>query len=148
MKTISNRKAYFEFEILEEYEAGLVLVGSEVKSIKNGDASISSDSFIYLKDGEVFIKNMKVAKYKQTYSTQHHDENRDKKLLLNRKEINKIERLIQDRGNTIVPLKLFTLHNRVKLKMAVVRGKKLHDKKQTIKARDAKRDTDRELSSR
>ena len=68
MKTISNRKAYFEFEILEEYEAGLVLVGSEVKSIKNGDASISSDSFIYLKDGEVFIKNMKVAKYKQIFN--------------------------------------------------------------------------------
>lgn len=139
MKLATNRKAHFEFKIIEEYDCGVMLIGNEVKSIRKGDVTIA-DSFVYLKNGEVWAKNIKVAKYKESYSGDKHDENRDKKLLLNRKEINKIERLMEDQGNTIVTLAIFTLHNRIKIKIAVVKGKKLWDKRQTIKARDVERD--------
>jgi len=84
---------------------------------------------------------MKVARYKQTHVAEKHDENRDKKLLLNRKEINRIEKLLQDKGTTMVPLEIFTAHNRVKVKIGVVKGKKLYNKRETIK----KRDMDREI---
>ena len=140
MKLATNRKAYFEFFVIEEFDAGVVLIGNEVKSIRKGDVTISADSFIYLKDGEVWTKNVRVAKYKESHVADKHDENRDKKLLLSRREINKIEKLIQDKGNTIVPLSIFTLHNRIKMKIGVVKGKKLYDKRETIKKRDIERD--------
>lgn len=135
----TNRKAYFEYNILEEYTAGVVLTGNEVKSIRNGDITIS-DSFIYLKNGEVWAKNIRIAKYKQSHVVDKHDENRDKKLLLNRKEIDKINRLLGDRGNTIVPLGVFTMKNKIKIKIGVVKGKKLYDKRSAIKERDIERD--------
>lgn len=143
MKLVTNRKAYFEFFVIEEFDAGVVLIGNEVKSIRKGDVTISADSFIYLKDGEVWTKNVRVAKYKESHAADKHDENRDKKLLLNRKEINKIERLLQDNGTTIVPLSIFTLHNKVKVKIGVVKGKKLYDKRKDIKEKDIKRDISR-----
>ena len=139
MLKIVNRKAYHEFSVLEEYTAGIVLFGTEVKSIRNGDATIS-DSFIFLKDGEVFIKNLKVAKYKNKHSLEKHDESRDKKLLLSKKEILKIDKLLQDKGTTIVPLEVFSYKNLIKVKIGVVRGKKLWDKRETIKKRDAERE--------
>lgn len=139
----TNRKANFEYTILEDFTAGIVLIGSEVKSIRKGNVTISTDSFIYLKDGEVWVKNLKVARYEQTHSAEKHDENRDKKLLLNRKEINKIERLLQDNGTTIVPLSIFTLHNKIKVKIGVVKGKKLYDKRRDIKEKDIKMDISR-----
>ena len=86
MSLVNNRKAYFEYHVLEEYEAGIVLLGSEVKSIRQSNVTIA-DSFVYLKDGEVWVKNLKVARYKQTHIAEPHDENRDKKLLLTKKEI-------------------------------------------------------------
>jgi SsrA-binding protein len=92
MNITTNRKAHYEFSILQEFEAGVVLIGNEVKSIRKGDVTIG-DSFIYIRNGEVWAKNVKVAKYKQSYSGDTHDDNRDKKLLLNRTEINKIEKL-------------------------------------------------------
>lgn len=140
MKLATNRKAYYEFFIIEEFDAGVVLNGDEVKSIRKGDVTISADSFIYIKDGEVWTKNVRVAKYKESHVANKHDENRDKKLLLSRREINKIEKLIQDKGNTIVPLSIFTLNNRIKMKIGVVKGKKLYDKRETIKKRDIERD--------
>ena len=138
-KLAINRKANYEYEILEEFEAGVMLIGNEVKSIRNGDVTIA-DSFIYLKDGEIFAKNIKVAKYKQSHSADVHDENRDKKLLLSRREINKIERLIQDSGVTIVTLSIFTLHNKIKIKIGVVKGKKLWNKKEDLKKKDIERE--------
>ena len=143
MNITTNRKAHYEFSILQEFEAGVVLIGNEVKSIRKGDVTIG-DSFIYIKSGEVWAKNVKVAKYKQSYSGDAHDDNRDKKLLLNRVEINKIEKLLQDKGVTIVPLSIFTLHNKIKMKIAVVKGKKLWNKKDAIKERDIKREISRE----
>lgn len=136
----TNRKAYFEYTLLEEFTAGIVLIGNEVKSIRKGNVSLTTDSFVYLKDGEVWVKNIKVARYEQSHSAEKHDENRDKKLLLNRKEINKIERLLQDNGTTIVPLSIFILNNKIKVKIGVVKGKKLYDKREAIKKRDIERD--------
>ncbi len=140
MKITTNRKAYFEYFVLEDFDAGLMLLGAEVKSVREGNVSIV-DCFAYIANGEVFLKNMKVARYKQTHMAEKHDENRDKKLLLNRKEIDRIEKLLQDKGTTMVPLEIFTSRNRVKVKLGVVKGKKLYDKRETIK----KRDMDREI---
>ena len=144
MKITTNRKAYFEYHILEEYEAGIVLLGSEVKSIRQSNVTIS-DSFIYLKDGEVWVKNLKVARYKQTHIAEPHDESRDKKLLLTKKEIQKISKLLDQNGNTCVPLSIFCKRNKLKVKIGVVKGKKLWDKRQTIKDRDIKRDIQRSI---
>ncbi len=144
MKISTNRKAYFEYHVIEDFNAGIILLGSEVKSIRNGDVNIT-DCFAYIKDGEIWVKNMKVARYKQTHMAEKHDENRDKKLLLNRREIDKIEKLIQDKGTTMVPLEIFTSKNRIKIKLGVVKGKKLYDKRETIKKRDMERDLRRAL---
>jgi SsrA-binding protein len=140
MKITTNRKAYYEYFVLEDFDAGVMLLGAEVKSVREGNVSIV-DCFAYITNGEVWLKNMKVARYKQTHVVEKHDESRDKKLLLNRKEINRIEKLLQDKGTTMVPLEIFTAHNRVKVKIGVVKGKKLYDKRETIK----KRDMDREI---
>ncbi len=144
MKISTNRKAYFEYHVIEDFNAGIMLLGSEVKSVRNGDVNIT-DCFAYIKDGEIWVKNMKVARYKQTHMAEKHDENRDKKLLLNRREIDKIEKLIQDKGTTMVPLEIFTSKNRIKIKLGVVKGKKLYDKRETIKKRDMERDLRRAL---
>jgi SsrA-binding protein len=147
MKITTNKKAYFEYSVLESFDAGIILVGNEVKSIRRSDVTIA-DSFIYIKNGELFIKNMKVAKYKQSHMLDKHDENREKKILLNRKEINKIEKLIQTVGTTIIPLEVFVSNNLIKVKIGVCKGKKLWNKKEDIKNRDIDRDAKRELSDR
>jgi SsrA-binding protein len=147
MKITSNRKAYFEYSVLESFDAGIKLIGNEVKSIRRSDVTIA-DSFVYIKNGELFIKNMKVAKYKQSHMLDKHDENREKKLLLNRREINKIEKLIQGVGTTIIPLEVFISKNLIKVKIGVCKGKKLWNKKEDIKSRDIDRDSKREISAR
>jgi len=147
MKITTNKKAYFEYSVLESFDAGIILIGNEVKSIRRSDVTIA-DSFVYIKNGELFIKNMKVAKYKQSHMLDKHDENREKKLLLNRKEINKIEKLIQGVGTTIIPLEVFVSKNLIKVKIGVCKGKKLWNKKEDIKSRDIDRDSKRELSDR
>jgi len=140
-----NRKAYYEFSILEEFDAGIVLLGNEVKSIRKGDVTIG-DSFAYMKNGEIWIKNVKVAPYKQAHKLDKHDENREKKLLLNKKELTKIDRMLGDKGTTIVPLAIFVNNNRIKVKIGVCKGKKLWNKKEDIKSRDIDRDAKRELN--
>jgi SsrA-binding protein len=144
MKITTNRKARFEFQILEEFEAGIILEGSEVKSIRKGDVTIA-DAFIYIKAGELWLKGMVVARYKQTHAMIKHDENRDKKLLLNRKEIQKIEKSLQDRGTTVIPLDIFTKTNKIKVSIAIAKGKKIFDKRQSIKDKDLKRELQRNL---
>lgn len=144
MSIVNNRKAYYEYHVLVEYEAGIMLVGSEVKSIRMGNVTLS-DSFIYLKNGEVWVKNLKVARYSQSHVSEPHDENRDKKLLLTKKEISKISRSLEDQGITCIPLSIFNKRNKLKIKIGVVKGKKLYDKRATIKERDLKRDLQRSL---
>ena len=144
MSIVNNRKAYFEFHVLEEFEAGIILLGSEVKSIRMGNVNLT-DSFIYLKSGEVWIKNFKVARYKQTHLSEKHEENREKKLLLTKNQIAKISRMMDDKGITCVPLQVFSKNNKLKDKIGVVKGKKLYDKRQSIKERDIKREMQRGL---
>ena len=144
MSIVSNKKAYYEYHVLEEYEAGIVLVGSEVKSIRMGNVSMN-DSFIFFKNGEVWLKSFKVARYNQAHISEPHNEDRDKKLLLTKKEISKISRKLEDNGITCIPLSVFTKRNKIKIKIGVVKGKKLYDKRQSIKERDIKRDLERNI---
>jgi len=144
MSIVTNRKAFYEYHVLEEFEAGIVLFGSEVKSIRMGNVTLA-DSFIFLKSGEVWIKNFKVARYKQTHLSEKHEENREKKLLLTKTQIIKISRMMEDKGVTCVPLQVFVKNNKLKVKIGVVKGKKLYDKRASIKERDIKRELQRGL---
>ncbi len=141
---VLNRKARYEYAVIEEFTAGMVLQGSEVKSIRSGNVTLS-ESFVFIKDGEVWIKNMHVAKYKQSHKLEVHDENRDKKLLLNKKEIDRIGKKLLDKGTTVIPLGIFISNNKLKLKIAVAKGKKNWDKRETIKERDLKRELQRNM---
>lgn len=143
---IKNKRASYEYEFLEKFTAGIQLTGTEIKSIRAGKASIT-EGYCFLKNGEVFIKNMYIAEYEQgTYN--NHNPKRDRKLLLNKTEINKLERKKKDVGLTIVPIRLF-INNRgyAKLDIALAKGKKLHDKRHDLKAKDAKRSMDRALKN-
>lgn len=144
MKIIStNRKASFEYFLLDKFSAGIVLVGSEVKSIRNSGVSLE-DSYVVIKRGEAFIKNMYVKPYEKT-TTFAVDERRDRKLLLNRKEILKLERSLNDVGLTIVPTKIYFEKNLVKLEIALAKGKKLYDKRESIKQKELLREKGRHI---
>lgn len=136
---IKNRRARFDYEIVEDYVAGIVLTGTEIKSIRAGHASLA-DTFCYVSSsGEVWVKNMNITEYFYG-SYNNHEARRDRKLLLNKKEIAKIIKATKDTGYTIVPLRLF-INDRglAKLVIGVARGKKEYDKRQTIKDREDKR---------
>lgn len=139
-----NKKAFFDYSILEEYVAGVKLVGSEVKSLREGNASIK-DTYVYLNDGEVFVKGMYIAKHKES-SWMNHEEVRDRKLLLTKKQIRDIQKDLKVNGITIVPLMMYLVNGKFKLKIAIAKGKKSFDKKATIKEKDIKRQTERELN--
>lgn len=136
---IKNKRATFDFAIGDTYTAGLVLTGTEIKSIRDGKASLA-DTFCYIDNGEVWVKNMYVAEYFYG-SYNNHSARRDRKLLLNRKEIVKLQKNGKEAGYTIVPLRLF-INDRglAKLVIGVARGKKEFDKRQSIKDRESKRD--------
>lgn len=138
---ITNRKAYFEYHIVKEFTAGIQLFGSEVKSLRKGNANLG-DGFCYVWNNEIFIKNSYIAKYEES-SYLNHEERRDRKLLLTKKEIRDIVKLTQDNGITIIPLEILIVKGRFKLKLAVAKGKKLWDKRQTIKDREVKREIER-----
>ena len=140
---IQNKKARFEYEILDKYTAGIVLTGTEIKSIRNSKASIA-ESFCEFNDrGELFVVNMYIEEY--LYGNyQNHRPRAERKLLLNKRELKKLNREVKNSGLTIVPLKLFINDKGfAKLIIALAKGKKLHDKRETIKDRDNKRDLDR-----
>ena len=141
---IQNRKAYYEYHIIKEYNAGMCLLGSEVKSIRNSEASIS-EAFVYISNSEIFIKGMFVNKYKQAVNN-NHEEVRDRKLLLNKKEIRQIAEQLQTPGYTCIPLTVKDVNGKIKLTIAVAKGKKLWDKKEAIREKDIKLQTQRELS--
>lgn len=140
---IKNRKAPFEYELLEEYTAGIVLTGTEIKSIRNSKASIAESFCEFNERGELFTVNMHIEEY--AFGTRYnHRPKAQRKLLLNKKELKKLQREVQNTGLTIVPLRLFiTDKGFAKLKIALAKGKKLYDKRETIKDRDNKRDLDR-----
>ena len=134
---IRNKKARFEYHIEDVYTAGIQLSGTEIKSIRNGKASILESYCIYSL-GEIWIRNMHITEY-ENGSFYNHKPRADRKLLLNRKEINQLEKFLKTKGNTIIPLKLF-LSNKgwVKVEIACAVGKKMHDKRQDLKEKDDK----------
>lgn len=139
MKLIqTNKKAYFEYFVEDSYCAGIVLEGCEVKSIKNGHVSIV-ESYITLKNGELFLKNAYIKNYENSNSSLCPDEKRIRKLLLKKEEIEKIRKKTEIKGYTIVPLKVFLQNNLVKVEIGVCKGKKLYDKRETIKNRELSR---------
>jgi SsrA-binding protein len=137
---IKNRSAYFEFFIDDKYIAGVMLTGTEVKSLRSGKASFN-DSYCLFSDGELWIKSFHIAEY--TFGTvNNHNPVQDRKLLLHKKELKKIQTKIKEKGYTLVPLRLFfNEKNFAKIEIGLAKGKKLHDKRETIKQRD----TDREI---
>lgn len=134
-----NRKARFDYEILQTFEAGLVLVGSEVKSIRDKQVQLK-DSYISFRGDEAYLQNAHIAVYKSS-SYNNHEPERLRKILLNRNELDRINASIREKGLSCVPLKIYFKKGRAKLELALVRGKKTHDKRQDIK----KRDVDRQL---
>jgi SsrA-binding protein len=143
---IKNKKAFFNYEILEKYEAGLQLTGTEIKSIRNGKASIN-EAYCYFKNGELFVKNMYIAEYEQG-TFYNHEPRRERKLLLHKQELQKLEKKLEQKGLTIIPLRLY-INKRgwAKLEIGLAKGKKLYDKRETIKERDVKRDLGRKLKN-
>ncbi len=139
--SIQNRKARFEFQIDKTWEAGLVLQGTEVKSLRAGNASFT-DAFAYMKDGELWLKDLYIKEFEQG-SYNNHDTRRIRKLLLNRAELEKIDRALKEKGYTIVPLALYFKKGKAKVEIGLAKGKKLYDKRATIAERDVKRELDR-----
>jgi len=140
---IVNRKARFQYNIIDKYEAGIKLQGTEIKSVREGKVSLP-ESYCYFKDGELFIKNMTIAEYSHG-SYLNHDPQRERKLLLHKRELEKLEASLEKGGNnTIVPLRMY-INDRglAKMQIALATGKKLYDKRQSIKDKDMKREMDR-----
>jgi SsrA-binding protein len=141
---IRNRSAYHEYFIDAKYEAGMVLLGTEVKSIRNGKVSFN-DSYCLLHKGEIWIKSLHIAEYSHG-NLNNHDPVRDRKLLLQKKEIRKIEAKLKEKGYTLIPLRMyFTENNLVKIEIGLAKGKKLHDKRESIKQKDVEREMKRYL---
>lgn len=135
---ILNRKAKFNYFVIDDIEAGLELKGTEIKSIRKGKASIE-DAYARIKNGEVFIINMFIAKYEEG-NIFNHDERRERKLLLHKSEINKLSKKLELDNYTLVPLKLYFRNSKAKILLGLCKGKKLYDKRETIKKRDIERD--------
>lgn len=139
---ISNRRAYFEFEILEKLTAGIMLTGTEIKSIREGKANIN-DGFCFIHKGGMYIRNMNIAEYSHG-NIYNHDPIRQRTLLLNKKEIKRWSNKTKEKGLTIVPLKVFiTDRGFAKMEIGLAKGKKSHDKRDSLKAKDSKREIDR-----
>lgn len=141
---IRNKKAYFEFHILEEFTAGIQLLGTEIKSIRDGKANIN-DSFCAFLNKQLYIRNMHIAEYSHG-SFYNHEAKRDRILLLNKKELAKLKAKTEEKGFTIIPLKIF-VNNRgfAKVLIGLAQGKKIYDKRETLKDRDSKIEMDRAM---
>ena len=137
MLEVKNRKAYFDYYVEKEIECGIVLTGTEIKSIRKGSVSIK-DTFARIKNGEMFVTNMYIAKYDEG-NRFNHDERRSRKLLLHKNEILRLEEDVKLEGYSLIPLKLYFKGDKVKILLGLCKGKKLYDKRETIKERDLMR---------
>ena len=142
---VTNRKAWHEYHILEKYEGGMVLYGSEVKAIREGKANIK-EAYVRFIDNELFAVGMHIGKYSnEGYST--HSPIRDRKLLLHKKELQKIRKMVDEKGKTLIPLSLYLKGGRVKVEFGLAQGKKIWDKRKTKLEKDVKRQVDRAMKS-
>ena len=141
-----NRKARFDYFIEDKYECGIVLEGTEVKSVKNGNISFP-DAFAEITNGEVWVKNFHISEYSFS-SIFNHDPDRPKKLLLHKEEIKRLTRRVEEKGCTLIPLDFYLKDGRVKVTLGVCKGKKMYDKRAAIKDRDVQRDIQREFAGK
>jgi len=142
--SIKNRRASFDYSFIEKYIAGIVLVGTEIKAIREGKASLV-DSYCYFKNDELYIKNLNISHYTEG-NVYNHEPTRERKLLLNKKELVKIKKKLTDKGITIVPTLLFTSDSGyAKLEIALAKGKKLYDKRENLKTKDLNREMNRKF---
>lgn len=141
-----NKKALHDYEIIEKIEAGIVLQGTEVKSCKSGKVNLR-DAFVKVKDGEAFLLNAHISHYEQG-NISNHEPTRARKLLLHKREINKLIGKSQEKGLTIVPLKFYLNKNLIKVEIALARGKKSHDKRNDIKEKDLKKEISRDFKNK
>lgn len=146
MIEIKNRKATYDYFIEEELETGIVLKGTEIKSIRNGQANLK-DCYAIIKNNEVFLLNMFISKY-ENGSIFNHDERRTRKLLLHKKEILKLRDKVEISGYTLIPIKLYFEKNKAKILLGVAKGKKNYDKRESIKEKDIKRDIEKALKNK
>lgn len=144
--TLQNRKAHHDYFLLESLEAGIALAGCEVKSIRNGKANLQ-DSFARVEKGEIFLYGMHISPYEQG-NRYNPDPTRIRKLLLNRSEIEKLTSRVQEKGLSLVPTRLYFKHGKVKLQLAVAKGKSVRDKRDKLREKEASRDIDRALRAR
>ena len=145
MIEIKNRKANYDYEILETYEAGIVLTGTEIKSIRLGKANLK-DSYAIVRNNELFLLNMHISQYKEG-NIFNHEETRTRKLLMHKKEIFKLRDMIEKNGNTLIPLKLYFKGNCAKILIGLAKGKKYYDKRESEKKKDSIREIKRELKN-
>jgi SsrA-binding protein len=144
MKAIVNRKARHDYDIIETYEAGIELKGSEVKSIRMGSANLK-DAYAEIDGGEVYVNNFHISPYKFASAHTNHDPYRKKKLLLHKSQIRRLIGKTKEKGLTLIPLKVYSQHGKIKLELALAKGKKLYDKRKDIKERDIKREQEKAM---
>jgi len=142
----SNRKARFEYEILDSFEAGIALLGTEVKALREGKANLG-DAYADIRRGEVYLLNVHIGAYEQA-GRSNAPPMRERKLLLHRREISRLERRVDERGVTLIPLSLYFVHGRAKVELALARGKRRYDKRQSIQNRENQRDLARVMRNR
>lgn len=140
----SNKKAYHDYFIDETYEAGMVLTGPEIKSIRAGQVNLK-DSFCRLRGGEVFVDNLHISPYEFANRANPDDPTRERKLLLHGQEIDKLTRKVEEKGLSLVPTRLYLKNGRAKLEIGVARGKKLYDKRETLKRKQSEREAERAM---
>jgi SsrA-binding protein len=144
---IKNRKASFEYQFIDKYIAGIMLLGTEIKSIRNNQANISDSHCVFIED-ELFVRNLHIAEYSNG-GHNNHEPKRERKLLLNRQEIGKMIGKVKEKGMSVIPIRLFINDKgKAKLEIALAKGKKIYDKRESIKEKDQKRDIAREQSTR
>jgi SsrA-binding protein len=147
MKVLStNKKAFFDYEIIDSLEVGIVLLGTEVKSAKEGKINLK-DAFVKIMNGEAYLLNCHISPYSHGNIT-NHDPTRTRKLLLHKKELNKLIGKSKEKGLTLIPLKMYLKRNKIKVEIALAKGKKIYDKRESIKKKDLSREIKRELKNR
>jgi len=140
----TNRKAYHDYSIDQEYEAGIALTGTEIKSVRAGQVNLR-DSYVQIRNGEAWLVGTHIAAYDPA-SRENHDPRRDRRLLLHKRELAKLATHVQEKGFTIVPLRVYLKGNKAKVEIALAKGKRLYDKRNAIAERDAERQVEREMS--